>query len=270
MKWHQTVRFTDEWLAVRRGVRLVGSVELRSGDSLGLCPGRRRFPLERACMIAVYPALVSVDIESVLRDIWDAFSASAGSLEDTVWIKSTRDYLPQDPARRINQRLLARGQGLKVNLYEAAAPDAVLFIMDTASYGAASAAALEESLSILASLISGLQARGLRAGLLAPATGYLPQTYIPPSSQTSDLAITLKHLASIQAHDPPLDKTSAILSGDTPGQVYYLAYSLEAVTSLDVLDQFPPYKCQILIYTQEPVGQRAGGWRVRMLTALRK
>jgi len=270
MKWRQTVRFNDEWLAVRRGIRLVDSVELRSGDSLGLCPASRRFPLEQACMVAVYPALVSVDVELVLRDIWDSFSATAGTLEDTVWIKSIRDYMPQDPARRINQRLLARGQGLKVNQYEVVAPDEVLFIMDTASYGDASAASLEESLSILGSLISGLQARGFRVGLLVPASDYFPQTYVQPSSQTSDLTRMLKHLASVQAHDPALNKVSASLSTDTSGQVYYLVYSLEAAASLDVLDEFPQHKCQILVYTQAQADRPAGGWRVRMLTELKK
>ena len=270
VKWRQTVRFTDEWLAVRRGIRSVNKVELRSGDSLGLCPASRLFLLEQACMVAVYPALVGVDVELVLRDIWDSFSSSAGSLEDTVWIKSIRDYLPQDPACRINQHLLARGQGLKVNQYEVVAPDEILFIMDTASYCGVSAAALEESLSILASLISELQARGIRVGLLAPSSDYFPQTYVTPSNQTSDLARMLRHLASVQAHDPPLNRVSTILSANAPGQVYYLVYGLQTATSLDVLDEFPPHKCQVLIYTQVHDDRQAGGWRVRTLTDLRK
>jgi uncharacterized protein (DUF58 family) len=269
VKWFQSVRFTDEWLAVRRGIHRVDNIEMRSGDSLGLCPASRRFPLEQACMIAVYPALVSVDVERVLRDIWDSFSSASGSLEDTVWIKSIRDYLPQDSARHINQRLLAAGQGLKVNQYEVVAPDGVLFIMDSASFCDAPEAALEESLSILASLFCGLQSKGFKTGLFIPASDYFPQTYVPPSNQTAELACMLTRLAAVRPFDLPLNK-GIILSNESPGQVYYLAYSIEMAKSLEVLDPFPMYKCQILVHTPEPMGFQTGNWRVRTLTSLRK
>jgi uncharacterized protein (DUF58 family) len=265
----QTVRFADKWLAVHRGVRRVDSVELRSGDGFGICPKSLRYPLEKACLVAVYPALVSVDVEAALRDIWDSFSSSAGSLEDALWIKSIRDYMPQDPAKRINQRLLARGQGLKVNQYEVVAPDEALFIVDAASFMGASAA-FEESLSVLASLITGLQARGFKAGLLAPKSDYFPQTYVQPSSQTYDLARMLELLASVQVDNPPLGKMDALSFANSHGQVYYLTHSVDDASSLDVLDQFPEHKCQILAYMGETASRWPKGWRIRSVASLRK
>ncbi|MDR1001471.1 MAG: DUF58 domain-containing protein [Clostridiales bacterium] len=268
IKWRQIVRFSNERLAAKRGVFEINNVELRSGDGFGLFTLSRRFVLKRPVAIYVYPALVGVSIEWVLKDIWDSRSSSFGSLEDTARVKSVRDYLPGDSARRINQRLLAKGQGLKVNQYELVAPDEVLFIFDSVSFLHAPSPALEESLSILASLICGLQAKGILVGLVVPAASRFPQTYARPSSMPSDLAHMLELLAAVQADAAPI-RNIQFMEQNIPGQVYYIAFSYEEAASMNILSIFPPRRCQILVYEDEVDGRRGGEMRVRVLNSIK-
>jgi len=267
LKWHQTLTFSDIWQAERRGIHRVGEVTIRSGDGFGLCAASNTIMLPAARYVVVYPRLTDVSIEAILNDMWDSRSRSQGRLEDITLLKSIRNYTPRDPARRINQRLLARGQGLKVNQYEQVTPSDVLFMLDVASFAGADAEHLECVLSILASLITGLSRRGINVGLVAPRSAYFPQTYSRPSSGEGELVSMLELLSAASASDAAIDTTMEYISPELLGQTYYVALSEKAATSLQALAGFPAHKTQLLVLeAQGSVSTISQGLRARLIT----
>ena len=246
MKWHQALSVTDTWTARRRGIHRISSALLRSGDGFGLCVRSKPALIDPAWTLAVYPRLVDVSVDMVLRDMWDTRSSSYGYLEDISLLKSVRDYLPQDPARRINQRLLARGQGLKINQYEVVTPSAVMFILDAHSF-AGQGDALETTLSILASLLVGLCGRGVNSGLAVPASAFFPESCVIPTSSEAELARMLALLAASDSK-AKLRRPVPIPAPELIGAVYYIARSAETASSTRLLAPFPQHKTKLLIY----------------------
>ena len=253
LKWHQTLTFSDLWTAKHRGIHRVAEITIRSGDGFSLCTAGSQMTMEPARQIVVYPQLTEVSVDAILNNMWDSRSRSSGYLEDVTLMKSVRDYTVRDPARRINQRLLARGQGLKVNQYEVVTPSDVLFALDAASFKGRESEAFERVLSILASLITGLSQRGIQVGLLAPRSAYFPQTYVKPAGGEAELRHMLTLLAAAGQADLPLTDSVDAAAPELLGQVYYVAFSEKAATSLRVLAQVPPHKAELLVFeTGEP------------------
>ena len=267
LKWHQALTFSDAWQAQRRGIHRIREVTVRSGDGFSLSAISRTLRLGATRQIVVYPRLTDVSVDAILNDIWDSRSASRGHLEDVTLLKSVRDYTARDPARRINQRLLARGGGLKVNQYEVVTPSDVLFILDAASFRGQVGEPFELALSILGSLITGLSRRGIHVGLLAPRSVYAPQTCIEPSSNEMELLRMLELLAGVSQDNPPLKAARS----DYPvperlGQAYYVTYSESAATSLQILAHFPPHKAQLLTFLATESSADSQALRARAIT----
>lgn len=270
LKWKQTLRFTDEWMARHRGICTIEGATLRSGDGFGFYVASREIAFPTARRFAVYPALMEVNVDLILQDMWDSRSATQGCLEDITLLKTVRDYRPGDPARRINQRLLAKGQGLMVNQYEVVTPDSVLFVLDAASFACAPAARFEEALSILASLLVELDRRGIGAGLLAPASAWFPQSCVLPLAYEDDTSRMLELLAAAARTDAPLEGAAPVPAPELMGQTYYLAYGWEEATSLPVLSPFPPHKAQLLLTEPGGPATAGGDMRVRDIRAFQK
>ena len=214
----------------------------------------RSLPVEKR--VAVYPKLVGVSVDKVLQDMWDTHSTLYGYLEDVTLLRSVRGYLPSDPAKRINQRLLARGQGLMINQYEIVTPTDVLFILDTASFAGQDPEHLETTLSVLASLLVGLCRRKIQVGLAVPASTYFPEMFVPPSSNEADLFHMLELLVVAEANGLPLRGPLPVDSPGLIGQTYYIAHRLDGTTSLKLLAPFPEHKTKLLLwYPEESAGK---------------
>ena len=258
--YRQTLRLSDRWEAKRRGIHCISEVLLRSGDGFGLCAASQTVALNPARRVAVYPELVDVSTEQVIKDMWDSRSESHGFLEDTTLVKSVRDYLPGDPARAINQRLLAKGLGLKLNQYESVTPDAVLFLLDTASFLNKPARIFEEVLSILGSLLVGLTKRGIAAGLVVPAFDYFPETCVSPSASELELTRMLELLAAATPGQNGISSIDASINPEQIGQTYYISYSAKNATSISLMHAFLPHRQQLLAWETE----EATEWDVRV------
>jgi uncharacterized protein (DUF58 family) len=270
LKWHQTLTFNDEWTARRRGIHKIDLVTLRSGDGFGLNAQVKQIAPDPAGFIAVYPQLVDVSVEKILIDIWDTRSTSFGYLEDVTLIKSVKNYSPGDPAKRINHRQLARGNGLKVNVFEVVAPNSVLFVLDSASFSAHSDEDFEYTLSVTASLITGLSMRGLKVGLISPASQHFDQTCVLPSSGGADMARMLELLAAAGKNDTALSSIDNYPAPELVGQVYYITCSEEDASSLGVLSPFPAHKTQILTLLEGDLMSMTHGLRARLLKSFRR
>ena len=266
LKWHQTLTFSDLWTAKCRGIHRIDKVTIRSGDGFGLCAANDHLTLTASRQITVYPQLTDVSVDAILNDMWDSRSRSLGYLEDITMMKSVRNYTARDPARRINQRLLARGQGLKVNQYEVVTPSDVLFVLDTSSFSGQNSEHFELVLSILASLITGLSRRGVNVGLIAPRSAYFPQTCVEPSTGELELTRMLELLSAAAQENPPLEHIADYPAAKLLGQVYCVAYNEESSTSLQTLAHFPQHKVQLLTFEAGGVPVDSQGLRARTIT----
>ncbi|MDR1816130.1 MAG: DUF58 domain-containing protein [Clostridiales Family XIII bacterium] len=260
----RTVRIGDEWEARRRGVMELGATEVRSGDGFGLSVATARFAAHASRRVTVFPCLADVDAAPILKDIWEARAGAAGALTDHTLVKSVRDYLPGDAAREINMRMLARGQGLKTNLYEIVAPQAVLFVLDAASWRAAPAEDFERALSVLATLLVRLTEKGMAVSLLAPASAWFPET-LTAASAGEEARLTMLELLAAASAQGAVFSRQAPLPADEPGRVYYVASDADAATSPWLCGAFPAHKLRFLIVDPAAAGSAgaAAGYRIR-------
>lgn len=167
---YRTAAFDTRWRALQRGVYTLENTRIYTGDGFGLT--RYRLPLAAGSQrrFVVYPAIVPVDADQFMKNLWEGESGARGVMEDPSVIKLTRPYENSDSLKRINWRLLARGQGLAVNQYEVISPRAIHFIFDGESFRGHGGQVLEDVLSILASLILRLSERGMDCGFTFPKT----------------------------------------------------------------------------------------------------
>ena len=89
---------------------------------------------------------------------------------------------PSDSWKRINWRMAARTQELKVNFYETIQPLSALFVLDGESFCGLSTdyAELEQALELLGSVIARLFRRGVTCGLALPASRRYSAVTLPP------------------------------------------------------------------------------------------
>ena len=191
----KTAAFDTLWQAQRRGIYTLENTRIYTGDGFGLT--RYRLELESGSQknFVIYPKIVPVHEERFLQHMWEGESGSRGVLEDLSIIKLTRPYESTDSLKRINWRLLARGQEVTVNQYEVISPHTIHFIFDGESFrssaavskdmeqtAAASVAAvhrkkqkaMEASLEVLASLLMRLSDKKMDCGFSFPETDRLP------------------------------------------------------------------------------------------------
>jgi uncharacterized protein (DUF58 family) len=176
---YQTAAYETRWKAVQRGIYSLENTRIYTGDGLGLTRYRLAPSEGSRKHFVIYPKIIPVNVERFLKNLWEGEWGSKGVMEDPSVIRLTRPYENSDSMKRMNWRLLARGQGLTVNQYEVISPRAMHFIFDGESFrrmasgGTAGGAEqgtdrLEEVLSILASMVLRLTEQGLDCGFSFP------------------------------------------------------------------------------------------------------
>ncbi|MBQ2751099.1 MAG: DUF58 domain-containing protein [Oscillospiraceae bacterium] len=261
---HEEIIWKSVWEGRRRGIYRPGLIKVRTGDGFGLTQSESYLQIPHERCIAVYPALCNVMPDMFLRDMHDAVGAAKGFMEDITVIKSTRDYLPNDPAKRINWRATARTQKTVVNNYETILPKALHFIIDGESFNGTrpDRAAFEDSLSIVASLLLKLKDSGMRCGLSLPKSrdsaamditspdrtplseilfalsGYELRPLEMPEDMSMNLPIVL----------PAKFNQGAIASMMNVGKYYYVCRDLKSIMARDLLTQLEPARVTLLPY----------------------
>ncbi len=178
-QWEWTVR----WRAVRRGVHPFDAALLCSGDGFGLTRCESRVPTEGERMLVVWPRLVDVNVSPLLQSVWSGETGRSGYAEDPFALRDVRDYQVGDPWKRIDWRLAARSGELQTRRYETVLPFSLRFVLDAASYGPG--AALEEAVSLIASLLWELSRRGVPCTISLPAA---PDAAVHPEPGEPDAA----------------------------------------------------------------------------------
>ncbi len=203
---YESMSLSSSWHAQCRGIYRPDELLLRSGDGFGLSQEEKRYPAQLVPEIVVYPSKVAVESRSILRQDWDKSYGALGHVEDMSVLRGLRPYSNADSWKRINWRMAARQPNeLSVNFYETVQPSSILFIFDGESY-CKDTAALEDSLEVLASLITELVAKSVSCGLCMPESRRFSAVNISHERQPA-AAELLYYLAGFDClRDPVPDK----------------------------------------------------------------
>ena len=163
---HQWMSYTSRLQAEHRGLLSFDRIRLLSGDGLCLCVREKEIPLPRPVTLAVFPRLVPVSTRWFLRNSWELETGARGFQDDRTVIRNVRAYQPGDNARSLNFRLMARGQGAMVNIYEKISPRRAAFLLDGASFAGLPPEDFESALEILGSLAAQLMEEEVAVSLL--------------------------------------------------------------------------------------------------------
>lgn len=221
-----TLSWDTEWTGVRRGVYRPQNLVLRSGDGFGLTQSSGEVGGLGGRVLVVWPKLVPVEVWPFLRHVWTGNTGKAGWQEDPTVMRGERAYQPGDPWKRIDWRTAARTDELMVRQFDTVTPLSVLFILD-----AAALEDKEEAISITASLIRTLSARGIDCGLALPATAEKPTLLLRPEDPMvteQRCLFALSEFAAESAGDH-FDDMAIVLTAAQSGQVWIVSESARAM-----------------------------------------
>ncbi len=260
----EEIIWQSSWIARHRGIYRPGGFRVRTGDGFGLTQCESSLLLPPEDLIVVFPSICPVRVDIFLKDMHNAVGAAKGFVEDITVIKSTRDYLPTDPAKRINWRVTARAQKPVTNNYETILPKSVHFIIDGESFNGpgVDSASFEDSLSIAASIMIRLKDAGIRCGLSLPKG----RENAPQNISSPDRTLLREMLLSLAGYDPDeftiirqdADGTaelppavfdySGIGSIMNVGKYYYICRDLKSIRGHELLARLEPSKVTLLPY----------------------
>jgi uncharacterized protein (DUF58 family) len=167
--WHQAVKFSQDFVALRRGVYKVGPPRIRTSDLLGFFEKEKS--TRDANRIIVYPRLVTLrPIDIRRRDLFGEPGAKS-PVKDPIYILGTRDYQPSRPSRHIHWKASARHLRLQEKIFEPSSQAKVLLTLDVRSFGnGLQKECFERTLEVGASLAVRLDGMGYALGFAANGT----------------------------------------------------------------------------------------------------
>lgn len=270
-----TASWVSTYRAERRGIYRIESVELHSGDGFGLTQCQAKAALSSGPVFVVYPKIVPVRPEPFLKDLWNSRTGSKGYFEDVTVIRGTRAYRNTDSWKHIDWRMAARQEELQVKQFETIQPKSAHFIVDGASFKDLSedGKELEETLSILGSLILRLDECGMRCGISLPATGSSPPVNRFPREDPDLAREVLFHISGFDAATarPVFDEETILNFRDSMGQVYFVTFDGEKTGCRRLLNSLDSPDLTVLTYRELPAGSPLlRGLRAVPLLSLKK
>lgn len=238
-----------EWTGARRGVYRPQKLVLRSGDGFGLTQSTGEVGGLDGRVIVVWPKLIPVETWPFLRHVWTGNTGRAGWQEDPTVMRGERAYQPGDPWKRIDWRTAARTDELMVRQFDTVTPQSVLFILDAASLDDK-----EEAISVTASLIRALSARGIDCGLALPATAERPTLLLRPEDPMVTAQRCLFALSEFEAESAGdhFDDMAIVLTAAQSGQVWIVAESAKAMRCAVLAGKLSESGVRLLAAKDEP------------------
>ena len=207
--WHQTVKFHQALVALRRGVYQVGPPRIRTSDFLGFF--EKKISARDVTHILVYPRLVTLKPIAIRRQDLYGVPGAQSPVKDPVYILGTRDYQPSRPSRHIHWKASARHLRLQEKIFEPSEQAKVLLTLDVGSFAKSNQEEyFEHTLEVLASLAVKLDRMGYAVGFAANGTlkgGH--SSGIPLTRGPGQIPAILETLARMQA-TPTGDVTKVI------------------------------------------------------------
>jgi uncharacterized protein (DUF58 family) len=207
--WHQTVKFHQALVALRRGVYQVGPPRIRTSDFLGFF--EKKISARDVTHILVYPRLVTLKPIAIRRQDLYGVPGAQSPVKDPVYILGTRDYQPSRPSRHIHWKASARHLRLQEKIFEPSEQAKVLLTLDVGSFEKSNQEEhFEHTLEVVASLAVKLDRMGYAVGFAANGTlkgGH--SSGIPLTRGPGQIPAILETLARLQA-TPTGDVTKVI------------------------------------------------------------
>lgn len=167
--WHQTVKFDQDFVALRRGVYQVGPPRIRTGDFLGFFEKEKS--ARDATHIIVYPRRVPLRPVAIRRRDLFGVPGVKSPVKDPIYILGTRDYQPSRPSRHIHWKASARHLRLQEKIFEPSEQEKVLLTLDVGPFEKSDQKeCFEHTLEVVASLAVKLDGRGYAVGFAANGT----------------------------------------------------------------------------------------------------
>ena len=164
--WHQSVKFSQDFVALRRGVYQVGPPRIRTSDFFGFFEKEKN--TRDATQIIVYPRLVSLRPVDIRRRDLFGMPGAKSPVKDPIYILGTRDYHPSRPARHIHWKASARHLRLQEKIFEPSSQAKVLLTLDVSSFEKSfQREYFEHTLEVVASLAVRLDSMGYALGFAA-------------------------------------------------------------------------------------------------------
>lgn len=197
--WHQSIKFRQTFVALRRGVYQVGPPVICTSDFLGFF--EKEASARNVDHIVVYPRLVPLrPLNARKRDLFGVPGARS-PVKDPIYILGTRDYQPARPSRYIHWKASARHRKLQEKVFEPSEQEKVLLALDVAGFEKSNREeTFEHTLEVVASLAARIDRRGFAVGLAA--NGILKggmSALIPIARGPGQIPSILEALARIQA-----------------------------------------------------------------------
>ncbi|MBR3397016.1 MAG: DUF58 domain-containing protein [Lachnospiraceae bacterium] len=220
---HREIAWDCEWTGTARGVYRPGKMIVRSGDGFGLTQSVSEKDCFKGKTFVVWPRIVPVNAELLLKNIWSGHTGKSGYTEDISVLRDEREYRHGDSWKRIDWRMAARSDELYTKQFEMIRPQMLLLIVETAGLSDP-----EEALSIAASLLWELSAKGISVGLALPATQEKDSVLLRPDDPGVSLEDCLFELADhkVSVHSAGIFNIRGILSAaEEAGQIWILGES---------------------------------------------
>lgn len=265
---HQEIAREYSWTAARRGIIHIHEAVVFSGDGFGLGVTRKTVTPEKGLLFVVYPEVHPVDLSRLPQRSAELGNGGRGSWEDVTLLRTSRDYLPGDAARKINWRLLAGSGRLQVNLYETVFPEQTALILDLAAFseyeirqteerqeivtGHFYEEALEEMISLTASLITAFAQKGRKPVLVLPRTREQAGGYYTAEDPEQTVPVLLTALAGIGYRGGPAwfaeyRQTLSALTGDA----LVLTRNEQTARKAELLPFLPEHRVRMVLWEKE-------------------
>jgi len=164
--WHQAVKFSQDFVALRRGVYQVGPPRIRTSDFFGFFEKEKS--TREATQIIVYPRLVTLRAIDIRRRDLFGMPGAKSPVKDPIFILGTRDYQPSRPSRHIHWKASARHLRLQEKIFEPSSQAKVLLTLDVRSFeNSIQKEYFEHTLEVVASLAVRLDGLGYALGFAA-------------------------------------------------------------------------------------------------------
>ena len=249
----QQMSWDVAWTGRRRGIYQPKHLTIRTGDALGLT--QSALDVATDALFVVWPEMVPVTPEPLLRSIWRGTTGRSGHVEDPSVMRGLRAYQPGDPWKRIDWRMAARQDELSVRQFETILPASLHFVLDVASFAGLSEddAELERAISVLASLIAEFDRRGIACGLSLPPCDAGPGVDLfasDPAVAASDL---LYELAVLDARGATGAFDDARLKdvAQTESDVLLVAHSAGRASCPDLIEALADEGLTLVAYARE-------------------
>lgn len=258
IKWYATVEWTATFHGARRGVYIPQTIQIHTGDGFGLSVRKKEYTLSTPPTFVIYPKRVAVRAEDFLKNAWSASTGPHGVIEDVTVVRGTRAYESKDSFKRINWRLAARGGELSVNVYDTISPRSVYFFIDTTTFCGVEggAAAFEDTLSVVGSLVDELFELGMSVGLYLPVVNQGKGTDITLEHTTREDCLLALALADCDHPEAHFSRQSmAHLASTQSGNIYYVCFDGAHAGGASLLEEAGLSQCSVLSHGVTQGGQ---------------